>query len=134
MRGGPDLKSSLVAQFRQEPFRQKRSMRTDFFEPPSHRVVVHLVTSLSRTIREYQASQEELYQTGSETTPRNVRPDFVEEHGEHSSSVRQIGRGAVIDRSARARIAIVAGCVRTTNDSMGRQTGDCKIFEIQLTV
>ena len=74
------------------------------------------------------------FEPGSEATPRSARPEFVEEYGEHSSSVRQIGRGAAIERLARARTAIVAGCVRTTNDSMGRPTGDCKIFEIQLTV
>jgi hypothetical protein len=38
------------------------------------------------------------------------------------------------DRSARARIAIVAAYVRTTNDSKDLQTGDCRIPEIQLTV
>ena len=69
-----------------------------------------------------------------ETIPRSVRPDFVEERGGHSSTVRQIRRGMATDRSARARIAIVAGYVRTTNDSKDRQTGDCRILEIQLTV
>jgi hypothetical protein len=38
------------------------------------------------------------------------------------------------DRTARARIAIVAGYFRTTTDSKDRQTGDCRTLEIQLTV
>jgi len=69
-----------------------------------------------------------------ETIPRSVRPDFVEERWGHSSTVRQIGRGMATDRTARARIAIVAGYLRRTNDSKDRQTGDCKTLETQLTV
>jgi hypothetical protein len=72
--------------------------------------------------------------TLSETIPRSVRPDFVEDCGGHSSSVRQIATGGATHQRVHARIAIVAKHARTTNDSMGRRIGDCRIFEIQLTV
>src|SRR4030095_12382084 len=65
--------------------------------------------------------------------PRSARPNFVEEHGAHSSSVRQLVRGTATHPLAPARSAIVAVAVRTTNDSMVRQTADCRIFLVHST-